>query len=65
MDDMFEFEKELKSLINKYSKENESNTPDFILVQYISGCLAVFNMVVQQRENWYGRYPLPTTNVAK
>ena len=47
------FEKELESLINKHSKENESNTPAFILAQYIAGCLAAFNTAVQQRENWY------------
>jgi len=27
-----EFQKELASLINKHSMENESNTPDFILL---------------------------------
>ena len=52
-----EFEKELRSLINKHSQENLSNTPDFILSQYILGCLAAFNTAVQQRENWYGRDP--------
>lgn len=54
------FEKELETLINRYSKENESNTPDLILVQYLSGCLAAFNMAVQQRESWYGRDPRPS-----
>lgn len=54
------FEKELENLINRHSKENESNTPDFILAQYICGCLATFNVAVQQRENWYGRDPRPS-----
>ncbi len=57
-----EFEKELESLINRFSKENESNTPDFILAQYLSGCLATFNVAVQQRETWYGRDPRPVLN---
>lgn len=45
-----EFEMDLENLINRYSKENESNTPDFILAQYLVGCLKVFNQTVQQRE---------------
>jgi hypothetical protein len=54
------FEKELRDLINRYSKENESNTPDFILAQYMASCLAAFTTAVQLRENWYGRDPRPT-----
>jgi hypothetical protein len=52
---MTTFEKELEGLINAHSKENESNTPDYILAQYICSCLAAFNVAVQHRENWYGR----------
>ena len=54
------FEKELEIIINKYSKENESNTPDFILAQYLTNCLAAFNRSIQQRETWYGRDARPT-----
>ena len=56
------FEKELEGLINKHSKENESNTPDFILAQYVSACLAAFSTATQQRETWYGRDARPTHN---
>lgn len=49
------FERELESLINRYSKENGSNTPDFILAQYLLGCLTVWNTCVTEREKWYGR----------
>ena len=49
------FEKELTRLLNCCSAENESNTPDFILAQYLIGCLATWNVAVQQRETWYGR----------
>lgn len=38
------FEEELKELINKHSKENESNTPDFILAQFLNSCLEAFNI---------------------
>lgn len=54
------FETEIRGLINRYNKENESNTPDFVLAQYICNCLDAFNMAVQQRETWYGRDPRPT-----
>jgi hypothetical protein len=53
------FENELEAVINKHSKENESNTPDFILAQYLVACLAAYNIAVQQRETWYGRDARP------
>ena len=53
-------EEELRSVINRYSVENASNTPDFILAKYLMGCLDAFNMAVQQRETWYGRDARPT-----
>jgi hypothetical protein len=49
------FEKELEFLINKHSKEGESNTPDFILAIYILDCLEAYNRAVRAREEWYGR----------
>ena len=51
------FEKELEELINKHSKENASNTPDWVLGQYLAGCLAVFNLATQHREAFWGRNP--------
>lgn len=49
------FESELESLINKFSMESGSNTPDFILAEYMSQCLKIFNAAVCAREMWYGR----------
>jgi len=49
------FQKELEELINQQSMENGSNTPDFILAQYLLGCLVNFNLTVKRREEWYGR----------
>ena len=54
------FEKELEALTNKHSLENESNTPDWILAQYLIGCLSAFTRATQQRESWYGRDPRPS-----
>jgi len=49
-----EFKKELETLINKHSIENGSDTPDFILAEYLCNCLESFNSVSIQRDNWYG-----------
>lgn len=54
------FEKELTALLNRYSMENASNTPDFILAQYLRAALLAFDTAVQQRETWYGRDPRPS-----
>jgi hypothetical protein len=62
---MNDFERELAALLNRYSAENVSNTPDWILAHYLSACLAAWNAGVQQRENWYGRDPRPTSTEAK
>ena len=49
------FAQRLEALINAHSQENGSDTPDFILAQYLLGCLAVWNDAVKRREKWYGR----------
>jgi hypothetical protein len=49
------FRDELTGLINRYSRENGSDTPDFILADYLSGCLDNFDRIVRWREKWYGR----------
>lgn len=51
------FKKELEELINKYSLENMSNTPDFILADYLNNCLSTFNLATQQRTAWYNPRP--------
>lgn len=49
------FDKQLAQLLNKFSKENGSNTPDFILAEYITGCLKAYELATIARENWYGK----------
>lgn len=56
-------EKELSSLLNKYSAESDSNTPDFILAQFMLGCLQSFNTAIQQRETFYGRDARPSNPI--
>lgn len=50
-----QFKTELTSLLNRYSKENGSNTPDFMLALYLIQCLDTFDTIVEAREKWYGR----------
>jgi hypothetical protein len=52
---MTAFTQELQSLINRHSMENGSDTPDFILAQYLNGCLEAYNAALTKREAWYGR----------
>jgi len=49
------FRDELSSLINRHSKENGSDTPDYILAEYLGDCLVAFDKTVAAREKWYGR----------
>ena len=54
---MSDFRKELAAVINSHSKENGSNTPDFILAEYLEACLENFDNIVSKREVWYERPP--------
>lgn len=49
------FLNQLQHLINRYSLENDSNTPDFILAQYLVRCLDNFSLTTGERERWWGR----------
>lgn len=49
-----DFEKDLISLINRYSKENESDTPDYIIAGYLVESLRTFNKTTNKRRWWYG-----------
>ena len=50
-----EFRKELETLINRYSKENGSDTPDFILADFLIRVLEAFDHTVRDRGQWYGQ----------
>ena len=47
------FKDELTALINKHSKENGSDTPDWVLANYLCGCLEVFDETTKIRTDWY------------
>ena len=50
-----DLKKELSNLLNHYSAESGSNTPDFILAEYLFGALEAFYHAVTMRESWHGR----------
>lgn len=49
------FQRELEALINRYSLENGSNTPDFILAQYLQDCLVAYERLHSAKEAWYAK----------
>lgn len=53
------FLRKLESLINGNCKENGSNTPDFILAEFLANVLAIFDAAVNDRSKWYGRFDKP------
>lgn len=53
---------EIEGAINRASAENASDTPDYILAEYLIGCLAAFNAATNARSKWYGHSGL--TNAA-
>jgi hypothetical protein len=46
---MSSFYNDLKHLINVHSVENDSNTPDYILAQYLMECLKAYEHATQAR----------------
>jgi hypothetical protein len=48
-----EFERDLTNLINRWSLENMSNTPDFILARYLMSCLYAYNIASNDRVSWF------------
>ena len=56
-DQRLDFRMELQNLLNRYSIENDSDSPDFILAAYLIRCLDAFALTVRERDNWYGYTP--------
>ncbi len=49
------FIKEVAAVINRLSVENRSNTPDFVLAEYLLGCLTVYENTVAKTDKWKTR----------
>lgn len=57
------FRQELSQLLNRYSRENTSGTPDYILANHLGRCLDSFDQTMIERENWYGRSIKPSPSI--
>ena len=55
--DHISFLADLENVINKHSKENDSNTPDFMLAALLSDFLKLWGNYCQYRDNWWGFKP--------
>lgn len=51
------FRDELTHLINRHSRENASDTPDFILAQFMEGALTAYETAQNERDRWWGFQP--------
>jgi hypothetical protein len=53
---------DIEGILNKHCAENESNTADFILAEYLITCLGAFNKATLARDKWYGVHlePFPS-----
>lgn len=49
------FERELTVLINKYSVDAATNTPDYILARYLVSCAEAFQLAIAERQVHHGR----------
>lgn len=45
---------ELGTVLNRYSKENLSDTPDFVLAQFLNNVLSAYGDAVKKRDKWFG-----------
>lgn len=60
---MENFRRELEKLINRHCKENDSDTPDFILAKYIERCLDNYAITVKERDEWFKFEPFSEKQV--
>jgi hypothetical protein len=42
----------LEKLLNRESRENGSDTPDFVLADYLARCLEAFDEATKRRDEW-------------
>ena len=52
---MDKFKKELEVLINQNGLDNECNTPDYILAEYLTSCLETYRDTIRSRDTWFDK----------
>jgi hypothetical protein len=50
---------DLERLLNSHSAESNSNTPDFILAEFLMRSLEVWDCCVKERDKYFGRQEDP------
>lgn len=58
-EDIVELKRDLTKVMNRFSLEQGSDTPDFVLADYLVDCLKAWNTAVEAREKWWR----PTTSI--
>ena len=53
VEDSTDLRTEIKELLNKYSRENISDTPDYVLRDYLWDCLKSYERAIEQRRHWF------------
>ena len=48
------FEQELRELINRHCLESTSNSPDYILAEFVLDSLDAFDSATKKRDDHYG-----------
>ena len=51
--DYQEIVRDLAKVVNKYSLEQESQTPDYILAEYMLKSLSDLNRLMRDRDYWF------------
>jgi hypothetical protein len=47
---------DISAAINRNSAENGSDTPDYILAEYLVACLEALEKTIKLRGKWYGHH---------
>ncbi len=51
---MTELRNQIENALNRTCAENTSDTPDFILAEYLIACLLAWDETTKKRDKWYG-----------
>ena len=55
MNERDRFRSDLISLINSHSLENRTDTPDFILADFLMGCLESYESAIENCYDWHNK----------
>lgn len=44
---------DIANVLNRHNTESGSNTPDFILADFLVDCLSAFDKALKRRDAWY------------